>query len=115
MVTKDLLLNAKILVLGLAFKSKGADLRDSPLMSICFVKFVRVGLKVSVFDSAIEPRTLDGGNLGDAFWNLPGSDTLMVLAEAAEKGVFDVVVDANGNRGDASLVLRGSSISTRCL
>jgi hypothetical protein len=27
---------------------------------------------------------------------LPGLDTLMVSREAAEKGVFDVVVDANG-------------------
>ena len=95
LVTKDLQPNAKILVLGLAFKSKGADLRDSPNVDLVR-QLTQAGFKVSVFDSAIEPRTLDGGNLGHVFWNLPGLDTLMVSREAAEKGVFDVVVDANG-------------------
>jgi GDP-mannose 6-dehydrogenase len=102
MITRDLPPSAKILVLGLAFKSKGDDLRESPNVDLVR-KLIQAGFSVSAFDNAIEPLTLMGANLGHAFWNLPSLDTLIMSKEAAEKGVFDVVVDANGTAAMMSL------------
>jgi GDP-mannose 6-dehydrogenase len=102
MVTKDLPPGAKILVLGLAFKSKSDDMRESPNVDLVR-KLLQAGYAVSVFDKSIEPRSLIGQNLGYAFSNLPSLDTLIVSQEATEKSVFDVVVDANGTAATMSL------------
>jgi GDP-mannose 6-dehydrogenase len=96
---------AKVLMLGLAFKSDTDDLRESPNIDLAR-KLIQGGYAVSIYDPSLKPEHLVGQNLGYAFSHLPKLPDLLVSKDVAEGDDFDLVVDTNGaSRG----------ISVKCL
>jgi GDP-mannose 6-dehydrogenase len=93
--TRHLQPNAKILMVGLAFKSGTDDLRESPNVDLTR-RLLQVGFQVHVFDPSVEPATLVGQNLGFAFTHLPNIADLLVSSEYASRSTFDAVIDTNG-------------------
>jgi nucleotide sugar dehydrogenase len=96
--TRDLTPGARVLVVGLAFKSDSDDLRESPNLDLVS-RLVRAGYEVSVYDPSIVPERLMGQNLGYAYANLPSLRELLVDREQAERDSYDLLVDANGQGG----------------
>ncbi len=86
---------AKVLMLGLAFKSNTDDLRESPNIDLAR-KLIQSGYSVSIFDPSLKPERLIGQNLGYALSHLPRLGDLLVSKEVAEAGDFDLVIDTNG-------------------
>jgi GDP-mannose 6-dehydrogenase len=95
-------LGAKVLLLGLAFKSDTDDLRESPNIDLAR-KLMQGGYAVSIYDPALKPEHLIGQNLGYAFTHLPKLPDLLVNKEAAEGEEFDLVIDTNGSSRAVSL------------
>jgi GDP-mannose 6-dehydrogenase len=93
--TRKLQPDAKILIVGLAFKSGTDDLRESPNVDLAR-RLLQVGYNVSVYDPSVDPNTLLGQNLGFAFAHLPNLAGLLVSAEYAKHSTFDAVIDTNG-------------------
>jgi GDP-mannose 6-dehydrogenase len=93
--SRDLQPGAKILLLGLAFKAQSDDLRDSPNVDLAR-RLLQKGFKLRVYDPDLRPNLLIGQNLGYAYSNLPTIGSLLLTREAAETGVFDLVIDASG-------------------
>lgn len=105
--TEGLAPGATILMLGLAFKAKTDDLRESPNIDLAR-KLVQAGYRLFIYDPNVEPATLIGKNLGYAYSTLPMIATLMVGREDVEKRTYDVVLDS---RGEAeSFCLRSTRI-----
>ena len=98
----DLKPGAKVLMLGLAFKSDTDDLRESPNIDLAR-KLIQGGYAVSIYDPSLKPENLVGQNLGYAFSYLPKLPDLLVSKQTAERETFDVVIDANGAARDLSL------------
>ncbi len=92
---------AKVLMLGLAFKSNTDDLRESPNIDLAR-KLLQAGYALSILDPSLNPHKLIGQNLGYAFSHLPGLTKLLVSAEVAETQEFDVVIDTNGSSKNLS-------------
>jgi GDP-mannose 6-dehydrogenase len=93
---------AKVLMLGLAFKSDTDDLRESPNIDLAR-KLIQGGYAVSIYDPSLKPENLVGQNLGYAFSYLPKLPDLLVSKDVAEREPFDVVIDANGAARGLSL------------
>jgi len=93
-VTANLSKDAKILIVGLAFKADTDDLRESPTVDIVR-KLLDAGYDVKIFDPALTPDRLVGQNLGYAYAYLPTIDTLLIEQEQAEAQEFDLVVATN--------------------
>lgn len=96
--THDLAPGAAILMSGLAFKRNTDDLRESPSLDLVS-RLLRAGYKVSIWDPSVDPKKLIGQNLGYAYAHLPNVADFLVDCEAASTGVFDLVIDANGDGG----------------
>ena len=90
---------ARVLMLGLAFKSETDDLRESPNIDLAR-KFLQGGFALSIYDPSLKPEQLVGQNLGYAYSQLPRLNDLLVEKSAAENGDFDLVVDTNGSAKD---------------
>ena len=105
--TRDLSPGARVLMVGLAFKSDSDDLRESPNVDLAR-KVLQADYQLSVYDPALEPKKLIGQNLGYAFSNLPQLEALLVSRERAESEPFDVVIDTNGTA--RQLRLKGAKI-----
>jgi GDP-mannose 6-dehydrogenase len=86
---------ARVLMLGLAFKTDSDDLRESPNIDLAR-KLLQTGFDLSIYDPHVEPAKLIGQNLGYAFSNLPTWRKLLVSKAAAEAGAYDLVVDTKG-------------------
>jgi GDP-mannose 6-dehydrogenase len=84
--------DAKILMIGLAFKANSDDLRESPNVDLAR-KFLQSGFELSIFDPHVEPKKLLGQNLGYAFSNLPSIHKLLISREQMESSSYDLVVD----------------------
>lgn len=97
--------DAKVLVVGLAFKANSDDLRESPHVDMTR-KLLQRGFEVAVHDPAIDPASLLGANLGYALTHLPVIRTLLVTREQAEEGSYDLVIDSNGEAGRLNLTTR---------
>ena len=100
--TADLTPGARVLMLGLAFKSDSDDLRESPNVDLAR-KILAAGFELAVYDPGLDPRKLIGQNLGYAFSQLPKIESLMVSRERAESETFDVVIDTAGTAATLSL------------
>ena len=61
---------ARVLVVGLAFKARSDDIRESPNVDLVG-KLLRAGHTVHVYDPYIEPSRMVGQNLGYAYVYLP--------------------------------------------
>jgi GDP-mannose 6-dehydrogenase len=88
---QDLEFGAKVLMLGLAFKDKSDDLRESPNIDIARA-FITAGYQLSIFDPHVKPANLMGQNLG-ALSNSPFIRNLLRTQEEIEADSFALVVD----------------------
>jgi GDP-mannose 6-dehydrogenase len=93
---------AKILMVGLAFKSDTDDLRESPHIDLAR-KLIQGGYALSIYDPSLKPEHLIGQNLGYAYAQLPRLTELLVSRAVAERDNFDLVIDANGSSRELSL------------
>ena len=92
--TAGLAPGARVLLVGLAFKSGTDDLRESPAVDMAR-KLLDAGFAVEVYDPVLKPEQLVGQNLGYAFAYLPNFESLLVDKTAAEAGGYDLVVATN--------------------
>ena len=98
---------ARILMVGLAFKSDTDDLRESPNIDLAR-KLIQGGYALSIYDPSLRPEHLVGQNLGYAYTHLPRLNDLLVDKDAVERGEFDLVIDANGSA--SALALEGAKV-----
>jgi GDP-mannose 6-dehydrogenase len=94
-VTRDLMPGAKVLLVGLAFKTNSDDLRESPNLDLAR-RLIQLGFRLSVYDPAIEPTSMMGTNLGYTYSQLPNIGEILISKEVAESRTFDLVINANG-------------------
>lgn len=90
-VKKLLQQNDRVLMVGLAFKDKTDDLRESPSIDLAR-KLLASGYQLDIYDPALTPAKLVGQNLGYAYANLPAVDSLLVDRETAENRRYDLVI-----------------------
>lgn len=100
--TQGLKPGAKVLMLGLAFKSDSDDLRESPHIDLAR-KLLQGGYGLAVYDPFLKPDNLVGQNLGYAVSYLPELPNILVSREHAESEHFDIVIDTNGRGSDLNL------------
>ncbi|WP_426032168.1 nucleotide sugar dehydrogenase [Caulobacter sp. DWP3-1-3b2] len=92
---KGLESDAKVLMLGLAFKTDTDDLRESPNLDLAR-RLLQAGFKLSIYDPALEPSKLLGQNLGYAYSQLPSLADLLVSQADVEAAQYDLVIDTGG-------------------
>lgn len=97
--------DARILLVGLAFKTDTDDLRESPAVDFAR-RALDAGYRLDIYDPALAPERLVGQNLGYAYAHLPTIDTLLVDRATAERGDYDLVVATN--RLIDSVAVRGT-------
>lgn len=95
MVSRSLAPKAKVLMLGLAFKSNSDDLRESPKVDMAR-KLLDAGYSLSVFDPWLNQEQLIGQNLGYGFMHLPMLPKLLIQREQAEANHYALVIDTVG-------------------
>jgi len=86
--------NARILLVGLAFKEGTDDLRESPNVDLVR-KLLDVGFTLEIYDPSIRADMLIGTNLGYAYSQLPMLRRLLVSKEQAEKNHYARVIVTN--------------------
>lgn len=84
----------RILLVGLAFKEKTNDLRESPNVDIAR-KLLERGYQLSVYDPALKNSNLRGQNFGYAYTHLPSVGNILIDKSEAEEGPWDLVVASN--------------------
>ena len=90
-VTRGLEFGAKVLMLGIAFKDRSDDLRESPNVDLARM-LITAGYRLSIFDPNVEPQNLMGQNLG-VLSNSPFIRQLLIGKEDAEGTDWDLVID----------------------
>jgi len=90
-VTRDLAYGAKVLLLGIAFKSDSDDLRESPNIDLARM-LITAGYQLSIFDPHVAPQNLMGQNLG-VLSNSPFIRQLLVDRTVVESTDWDLVID----------------------
>lgn len=100
--TEGLDAEAKVLMLGVAFKDNSDDLRESPNVDLAR-KLLGAGYQLSIYDPQVKPAGLLGQNLGYAFTNLPALRDLLVDREEALSVKYDLVIDTRGKAGSLAL------------
>jgi GDP-mannose 6-dehydrogenase len=101
-VSRSLSPGAKVLMIGLAFKSNSDDLRESPKVDMAR-KLLDAGFQLSVFDPWLKQEHLIGQNLGYGFMHLPTLPQLLISQELAEETHFDLVIDTVGLASEMKL------------
>lgn len=94
LATQDLKSNAKVLMVGLAFKAHTDDLRESPNVDLARM-LLREGYDLKIFDPAIDTKKLVGSNLGYAYTEIPQLSKLLVSARQVENEVYDRIIITN--------------------
>jgi len=95
MVTRNLPPNARILMLGLAFKRHSDDLRESPKVDMAR-KLLNGGYQLEVYDPDLQVNQIVGQNLGYSFLHLPSLNRLMISKDEAQSRSYDLVIDTAG-------------------
>ncbi|MDH3026957.1 nucleotide sugar dehydrogenase [Gordonia alkanivorans] len=90
---------ARIALLGLAFKAKTDDLRESPHVDLA-ARLLSSGYQVKVFDPELSPRKLMGQNLAYTYSHLPALDKILVSREEIETGEFDRILECTPGTAD---------------
>ena len=107
-LTRGLAPDARVLLIGLAFKADTDDLRESPAVDLAR-KLLDAGYRLDIYDPSLKPENLVGQNLGYAYTYLPTINSLLVEKERAEAGGYDLVIATNKlartlSLGDAPIV-----------
>jgi GDP-mannose 6-dehydrogenase len=92
---------AKVLMLGLAFKDKSDDLRESPNIDLARA-LITAGYDLSIFDPYVKPANLMGQNLG-ALSNSPFIRKLLISQAQMEETEFALAIDTRTIAKDFSL------------
>ncbi|MDH7637276.1 nucleotide sugar dehydrogenase [Sphingomonas oryzagri] len=92
---------AKVLMLGLAFKDKSDDLRESPNIDIARY-LLTAGYELSIFDPYVTPGNLVGQNLG-VLSRSPFIRKLLKSQAEIEAETYDVVIDTRSIAGNYKL------------
>jgi GDP-mannose 6-dehydrogenase len=100
--TEGLNPGARILLLGLAFKTDTDDLRESPNVDLA-TRLMEAGFDLKIHDSSLDPAALMGQNLSYISARLANLAMLLVDKAAVEAGGFDRVIDTTGRRGRLAL------------
>lgn len=106
-VTEHLEPDARILLVGLAFKAGTDDLRESPNVDLAR-KLLSAGYGLDIHDPGIDATKLMGANLGYAYTRLPELESLLVDEDAALTRAYDRVVTTNATA--ARLGLEGDHV-----
>jgi GDP-mannose 6-dehydrogenase len=85
---------ARVLLVGLSFKSGTDDLRESPAVDMAR-KLLDAGYALDIYDPALRPEHLVGQNLGYAFAFLPTIESLLVDEATALNTRYDLVLATN--------------------
>jgi GDP-mannose 6-dehydrogenase len=93
---RDVNVNSKILLNGIAFKANSDDLRESPLLDIAEM-LLRDGYSFDIFDPNVEVDKLRGANLGYSLSVLPSMSDLVVGEDDMRMKEYDLVIDGRGN------------------
>ena len=101
-VTKDLPAEARVVMVGLAFKADSDDLRESPNIDLAR-KLLNAGFKLSIYDPALVPAKLIGQNLGYAYSQMPMLSQLLISRDQVEDQAWDLAIDCSGFLADLSL------------
>lgn len=101
MVTRDLPVGAKVLLLGISFKPDSDDLRESPNVDLARM-LLNAGYQLSIFDPYVAPERLIGQNLG-VLSNSPFIGRLLVDRSVAEQTTWAVVVDTRSCAAEYAL------------
>jgi GDP-mannose 6-dehydrogenase len=99
---KGLKPDARVLMIGLAFKSDSDDLRESPNVDLAR-KLLQARVRLSIYDPHIDPARLLGQNMGYAFTTLPALRTLLISKQEMETEHFDLIVDMRSWSGKFAL------------
>lgn len=94
-VARDLRHGASVLMLGIAFKDRSDDLRESPNVDLARM-LITAGYQLSILDPYVEPQNLIGQNLG-VLSNSPFIRDLLIDSEHAERIEWDLVIDTRGH------------------
>ena len=92
--TEGLEPGAKVLLVGLAFKTDTDDLRESPAVDMAR-KLLDAGFALEIYDPGLKPEMLVGQNLGYAFEVLPTIENLLVDKAQAESGFYKRIIATN--------------------
>lgn len=90
--TRDINHGARVLLLGIAFKNKSDDLRESPNVDLARM-LLTAGYQLSIFDPHVKPENLMGQNLG-VLSNSPFIRQLLVDQAVVENTAWDLVIDS---------------------
>lgn len=102
LATKGLAGQAKVLLVGLAFKADTDDLRESPNLDMAR-RLLEAGYDLDVYDPGLDAARLTGQNLGYAYAHLPVLGSILVDRQTAEATVYDRVIAANDAVAELSL------------
>lgn len=101
LVARDVPHGGRVLMLGLAFKDRSDDLRESPNIDLARM-LITAGYQLAIFDPFVEPAKLMGQNLG-ALSNSPFVRELLVDQQLIESQKWDAVVDTRSIAGEYAL------------
>jgi GDP-mannose 6-dehydrogenase len=93
---------ARVLLVGLAFKADTDDLRESPNVDLAR-KLLEAGFNVDIYDPCVEAEMLIGSNLGYAYSQLPTLERLLVNEDVATTKEYDRVIATNATISHLSL------------
>jgi GDP-mannose 6-dehydrogenase len=99
--TRGLQHGANVLLLGIAFKDKSDDLRESPYVDLARM-LLSAGFQLSIFDPHVAPQNLVGQNLG-TLSNSPFIRDLLVDEKFIENASWDLVIDTRTSAHNYSL------------
>lgn len=94
-ITRGLLPESRVLLVGLSFKAHSDDLRESPNVDLAR-RLLQANFALSIYDPYVKPESLIGQNLGYAYSHLPSMDDLLVTKSEVQSRQFDLVIDASG-------------------
>lgn len=90
-VSRELEHGDKVLMMGLAFKDRSDDLRESPNVDLARM-LIMAGYQLSIFDPYVKPGNLVGQNLG-ALSRSPFISEILVSSDVVEQQEWDLVID----------------------
>lgn len=103
---------ARVLIVGLAFKSGTDDLRESPNVTLA-ADLVSDGYEVSIYDPIVKSANIVGQNFGYLIDRIPNVSEKLLSGENIDAGDYDLVVVNNSLVADLDLALAKKIVDLR--
>jgi GDP-mannose 6-dehydrogenase len=94
--------NSNVLIVGVAFKAKSDDLRESPLLEIAEL-FRRDGHKLDIYDPYVRAEVLHGANLGYQLAHIPSLGDMLISEKELSGRHYDLVIDGRDQVGELDI------------